>query len=410
METKSIISFCEKLKCKSVVAIFDCCYSGSTELDKKIKYDEVNNISDYVGKGIEILASTACDDVSRLGPEGNHSLFTGALSSAMLFPKKIKQGRVSLQDIVVHTRELIDTWNISNKSETQKPVIRGRMTGTLYFDVAEYEEYKQQKLCWETNDYKVCSVEPLNSLEEKRLCVFVIIDKEQDVENLSAFTLEISKRIKKADVYSNEKSERRFKGKKASAIWCYFGIDQEDIINHLYYAYSIWADKSVQKKYYRDNNSACIVNGVWICENTSYAMLKKMNESTISREEYIQLNKSLLFSEMTLMDEITNGLQEVKNNNMELTELLLNCIPKAKEIKKKYLEMTDLDVSPVDLKEWSDEIMAAAGYVLDIALILEKCDKKENLSERELWLIQNAERQYNMTLDAIKNVEKDLFF
>lgn len=410
IELNSIIRYCRNLRCKTTIAIFDCCYSGSTNLYESDSFSIEKNISDYVGAGVEIMSSTSKDDISRLGSNGTHSLFTGALSSAIMLPRNIKKGKISLKDISDHTRSIIEAWNISNLQESQRPVIRNNMSGTVYFTVEEYVPYVTEKIAWETEEYTVWSVEPLSSLTEKRLSVFVFTGSKKTPELISKYTQEIIKRIKRADVYSTKQSECRFRRKKAVAIWCYFGCDEEDIINHIYYTNSIWAEKSVQTKYYRRNKEARIIDGIWICENSSYNMLKSMCNPTVSREEYIRLNKTLMFEEMSVMRKLQHDLQEVLNDILDKKSFINQHNSEMRRIKSLYLKLTELDVPPTDLRAWSDEILNAAGYVLDIACILENCAIIKDISQREMWLIQNAIDKYNNALENIKKVENNGLF
>ncbi len=325
IDFNSVIQYCKKMNCKTVINIFDCCYSGGAKIGESTSFSVENQISEYVGAGVEIMSSTAKDDISRLGPNGTHSLFTGALSSAIMLPGNIKKGKISLKDIGDYTRKLIETWNASNLQESQRPVIRNNMSGTVYFDVVEYTQYETKKISWVQEEYTVYAVEPLSSLEEKRLSVFIVVNSKCSLESISKYTQAIAKKLRYADVYSTESSERRFIGKKAVAIWCYFGYDQEDIVNHIYFAHSIWAEKSVQAKYYKDNRNTKIIDGICVCVNSSYSMLKKLSEPTVSREEFIRLNKSLMFEEMEIMRNLQNDLQEILNGSLDKISFIDEC-------------------------------------------------------------------------------------
>lgn len=58
-------------------------------------------------------------------------------------------------------------------------------------------------------------------------------------------------------------------------MWCYFAIDESDLIHHLRYAYTIWGKNGdIKQLYFKENRNACVENGIYIFQNTSYAMLK----------------------------------------------------------------------------------------------------------------------------------------
>ena len=58
---------------------------------------------------------------------------------------------------------------------------------------------------------------------------------------------------------------------------------------------------------------------------------------------------------------------------------------------------------PDDLYEWTNEIANLAGWIVDLSLLLE-----DNVGERELWLINNAVRQYNESLIRLKSLEEKI--
>lgn len=65
----------------------------------------------FAGHGIAVYASSSDDEVSRLGPNGNHSMFTGALSSAIISPSIVHKGQIALEDIYRETQRLVQAWN-----------------------------------------------------------------------------------------------------------------------------------------------------------------------------------------------------------------------------------------------------------------------------------------------------------
>lgn len=288
IELQSVIDFIEKLPAKNKIVILDCCYSGDfkTAGARSMHFEE--SMEEFAGRGIAIMASLSADEVSRLGPNGNHSMFTGALSTAIAIRKKVSKGRTSLNDIYDETLQLVNAWNRANPGKEQQPIFRSSLGGTIFFQVEEYQPYEQKNYTYETDAYKIVSVEPLSTMNIKRLCAFVILKKEVEQQDLAMITKDIADQIKYADIYSTEKSEALLAGQPAKAVWCYFGRDERDITNHLHYAYTILAaDDEMKRKYYREYKHATVVDDIYIYENPDYTMLKKMQESSMSREEFI---------------------------------------------------------------------------------------------------------------------------
>lgn len=236
--------------------------------------------------------------------------------------KKVRKGKTSLNNIYDGMMHLVEAWNRENPGKEQQPIFRSSIGGTIYFQVENYQPYEQMKFSLETDDYRIVNVEPLSSRDIKRLCAFVIPKGKDDLLDLPVITKEIAEKIKYAEIYSTKSSEERFEGQPARAVWCYFGRDDSDIVNHLYYAYTIWAaDKEMRCVNFKSNKNAIVSDDIYIYENTSYDMLKKMQEPRQTREEFIEENKQLLAVIVTLAEKFVVDLQEVANNTLTIYEM-----------------------------------------------------------------------------------------
>ena len=107
----------------------------------------------------------------------------------------------------------------------------------------EYKPYEPEHISVENEKYKVTNVKPLSTASEKSAALHVNMP--------------------------------------AKAVWCYFGMDENDMVNHTHAYYTIWAADDVKNKYYRENTNAEVVDGIYIFKNTSYDLVRKMQEHTI---------------------------------------------------------------------------------------------------------------------------------
>lgn len=409
VELQSVIDFVEKLSAKNKIVILDCCYSGNfkTAGSRIMHFEE--SMGEFVGHGIAIMASSAADEVSRLGPNGNHSMFTGALSTAIALNKKVKKGKTSLDDIYDEMMHLVKAWNKENPGKEQQPIFRNSLGGTIYFQVEEYHPYNQMEYTYENDEYRIVSVEPLSTLSIKRLCAFVIPKKDGSLLDLPDITKRIAERIKYAEIYSTQKSEEILCGQPAKAVWCYFGHDESDIINHLHYAYTIWAaNDEMRQLYFKSNKNAVVADGIYIYENKSYDMLKKMQEPAQTREEFIEENKKLLAVIVTLAEKFVNDLLEVANNLLTIEDIQERYGAWIVKVRRKFIELSDGDIAPDDLHDWTEEIMNLAGWVADMALLLENKNGNGIIGNRETWLIKHAVNHYHQTMEKIKRIEDEI--
>lgn len=396
---QSVIDYVNKLPARSKLVILDCCYAGdfSTTGAREMHFEEM--MSDFAGKGIAVLASSAADEVSRLEQDGNYSMFTGAVSSAIMF--KQKSSGITLDDIYNDVMSIVKVWNTRYPDKAQQPIFRSTLGGTLYFRTGEERPRQQLEMRISFGEYRLVKMKSISNNTEKRLAAFVITPEKPEVGRLALITKQVADIVKYSDPSGSRKTE------SAKAVWCYYGIDESDIINSLHYAYTIWgADDHIREKYFKQNRNASVVDDIYVFENTSYDMLRKMQEPTKSREDYIANNRRLLALIVSLAERFVYDLQEVFNHTQTKDALQEKYGPWIREVRKRYMELSDEDVPPVDLHDWAEEIYSLAGWVLDLSLYLEKDDEQPVFGDNAEWLLKNGVKRYHDSMEKLKQIEE----
>lgn len=389
---QSVIDFTEKLPAKNKIVILDCCYSGDFRASGAKQLNFEQSLSEFVGHGIAVMASSAADEVSRLGTDGKYSLFTSALATAMTQNRGKRKGYRSLYELNEEVQRLLDCWNKQYPEKAQHSVFRSRMGGTIYFPVETHQEKQarekeQREIMWKTADYQVIQVKDISTRQMKRLSAFIVCHDHTDMTKLADYTKEIAGRL------------------RARAVWCYFGADDRDIQNSLHYAYTIWAaDAEIKRLYFKEHHDAREIQGIYVWENSCYEMLKQMQEPSMTREEFILTNKKLLALIVSKAEAYIVDLQEVANRTLDLHEMKERYRTWSLEVRKLYLELTDGDIAPEDLHDWSEEILNLAGWVLDLGLWLEYKQSSDEISESELWLIKRTVGEYCESLEKARKM------
>lgn len=403
---QSIVNFMENLQIKNKIVILDCCYSGDFFVSdtKEMKLDEA--ISTFAGAGTVVLASSASDENSWLGPGKNHSLYTGMLATAMTLKRRIRKGRVFLTDINEEVIQIARAWNAQNPNRIQHPIYRANTGGTICFEVKKYNPYETLQICQETDKYTIKSVEPLSSLEEKRLAVFVLVKEKCDAKKLASMTRKIASDVKEANVFSTKTSEERFKDTAARAVWCYFGYDESDIVNHRYFARSIWCvDGAGRRKYFKKQKEASVIRNIWVSLDPLYETVRKLQQSDISNEEFQHRAKKLLSKTVSMAEKYIADIREIDNQTQTIADIRRNYGKWIQEVYEEYYRMTELPVAPNELHDWFGAIENLAGCILDMAILL---NKDKEYADNERWLIQNCIRRYNEGLEKLKELDENL--
>ena len=436
---QSMIDYVSRLAAGGKILILDCCYSGGFDGKgpRKLKFDQA--FSEFAGKGIAVMASTSADETARLWPERKCSVFTGALSQAIMeltapsaegqtsallegqTPVPIEDqisspltagitrsaGRVSLNDIYDVMMRIITIRNYHEPARQQYPVFRSSIGGTIYFGTTDKVQESgkiQHKCTGNIHHYK-----SLDTQKEKRLAVFVILpptDKHSgtpagiSTDELASAARDIVGRI-------------RTEGMEEDVVWCYFGADEGDILNSLHYAYTIWtATEEMRSKYYGRNAAAVVCDGVYVFRNTSYDLLKRIQAPTKTREEFVRDVKKLLALIVSNAESFVYDLQEVKNRTRTMAEMRALYYPWIGRVKSLYIKLSDEDIAPNDLHDWAEAIYDLAGWATDLAILFEgKCGDERasalNDHAEKSILIDHTIRRYHEAIERVRQTEAE---
>ena len=402
---QNIVDYMGNLKAKNKIIILDCCYSGKFGVSGVRQINLEDAISTFVGTGTTVFASSAADEKSWLSPDGTHSLYTGMMTTAITMKWRSRKGKISLADInegVVHIAKI---WNEKNPDKIQHPIYRANTGGTIYFEVEKYHPYQTLQVYRKTEKYIIRNVEPLSSLQEKRLSVFVLVHNKCKEKELAKFTREIVDYVKYTNVFSNKASELRFKGMPARSVWCYFGYDESDMVNHRYFARTIWClDSESRKKYFSKQKNTSIIRNIWISVDSGYEFVRKLQQVDMTKEEFQYQAKRVLSQTVSMAEKYITDIREIDNQTKTISEIRRTYDAWIREVYEEYYKMTEMSMAPDELRDWFNEVENLTGCVLDMAVLLNKDDE---YIDGNRWLIQNNIRRYYESLEKLKEMEAE---
>ena len=430
IELQSVIDYMTHIPAGAKIVILDCCYSGGFEGAGPGRLDFDQTVSAFAGKGIAIIASSSADELSRSGPGGEYSIFTIMLAHSIMEGHGPLQDKVSLAEIYASMMEMMGRWNAAHPDRQQHPVFRSSTLGTIFFPLQENAvqkrtEQAQRTIEWQRDPdnaadnaanhaaYRVHSVKPLDNAAEKRIAVFVVVDEgTASVQRLSQITREIADRITSPapagpsrDTGSGSGS-RSGRGAEQDVIWCYFGYDTSDLRRGLHIAYTIWCrTDALRAKYYRKNQYASVEDGIYLFQNTSYAILKDMQRPTKAREQVAADHQKLLALIVTEAEKFVYDLQEVRNCTLSLSRMRSSYGDWIKNVKSLYIRLSEEEPAPDDLYDWAEEVLDLAGWVADLAILFEGSHTgSAELTDNERWLINHSIRRYFDAIEKLRNM------
>ena len=396
---QDIVNCIESLSCKNKVLIFDCCYAGNFEASEIKKWNIEEELEQFVGTGIAIMGSSASDEQSFFLKEG--SIFTQAVCNAFCSKSLIKGGKISLEDIIFEVRIFMKKWNERYPEQRQHVICRSSIGGTIFFRVEEEIQEKVPKLIYAGEDYEIKNVKSIGTISEKRLCVFICLNKEISEEESIKFTKRIVKQVRYLRI--SEKEKKQFFRKSADAIWCYFAKDEHDSLYSSYYQYTIWGKtRKERQKYFRKDRNAKVSNEIYIWKNPDYELIRKIQSQEESYETCERESKELLQKILLKAQEFVQVMEEVQNQKILIAEIKEEYQEWIEEVRRLYLKLSDQPIPPDELYDWIQDVFSLAGWILDIAIVL----KKEKIDSGDSWMLKNAIKNYYEELEKLKKYKK----
>lgn len=78
-------------------------------------------------------------------------------------------------------------------------------------------------------------------------------------------------------------------------------------------------------------------------------------------------------------------------------------------VKHEYIRLSDMEIPPDDIHDWAEEILSLSGWVVDISIYLNDCEKEGGVSESKRWLIKKAVRNYYDSLERLRVLEEGMY-
>ncbi|MGG4392113.1 caspase family protein [Priestia megaterium] len=411
ISTQEFIKHCEMIPAKSKAMFLDCCHSGNYSVNGTSKFDINKTVAEFQGKGYAVFASSKPEQYSYGHPDKPISVFTSFLGDAFRDKHIIKKGKVTLHDIQKLVSLYLEVWNKKNPDIQQHPIFRANMGGTIFFDVQDYEPYYTSKIYEEYDDFIIYTVDPVHTGSKKRYAVKVILKEPFSLKEIGKISLEVKDKVRSADVYNNEISERKWKGKLANIIWVYFGRDESDMLRGNFLCHTTWVDdKQDKKKWYEvDNKDTFLLNNIHYNLHSYYEQLKVFNdENRESKDKLVFKTREILTHMLSSAESVISLYREYKNEILSEEDLINKMEHLISEIEKYYFISHDIGIAPDDLHFLDQACRTLIGTIYDFTLFYNKRYVSKRTEENRKVCMEMAIKQYYLDLDEVKKIEEQL--
>ena len=410
IKTQELIKYLDNINAKNKVLFLDCCLAGNFTVDGTAVFNINESVDEFAGRGYAVLASCNAQQYSYGHPDKPISLFTSFLCQALTHNLVIKEGKKSLNDIHKLLFMLLEIWNKNNPTQVQTPVYRANMGGTIYFDVQEYHPYVAEKFFSECESYIIYSVEPVHIAIAKRFSVQVILKQPMSFSEIAIINHEIVQTVKYLKIYENKEQEEKWENKSANLVFCYFGLDETDMINTNYLCHTTWADEMQDKNQWYPLYKNCeVIDDIHFNVHSYYESLKSFTEEhTATKEKVIVETRVIITRMVTLAEQIISLYNEYLNDTKSESDFKDDMARITPELSELYFAETDLDISPNDLKEWSQLCSNLAGTIHDFTLYYGQNSFSKRTPENRKACMDMSIRQYYKDLEKLKAIDSSL--
>ena len=406
IELQNLIDTIDQFQIKNKIVILDSCHSGSFALDNVPAIDINETVEHFAGRGFAVMASCGSEQKSGFDEDMGISLYTSFVCEALTSRFLIRKGKKSLEAINEAVFRFAEVSNKKKGYNFQQPIFRSSMGGTIFFDVEEYNPYKVAKIYEETDNYIIYSVEPVHATV-KRLSVKVILRFQSSMEQIAEIATEINNKVLNYEVHQNKTAEARFKGRAASIVWCYFGYDEDDMVDCNYICYTTWVDHSQDKdQWYSKSKNSAMVNGVYFHINSLYESIKQLKNNDMSTEDFINITREYTANLISAAEQYIKIFREYRNNTITEEQLIDKVSFVNVEISKLFRKQANLPIPPKELHDWANKHSEISGTIYDFSLYYNKKNLNVWTSENRMRLLISAIKKYEEGLEELKKIDK----
>jgi len=408
--TQTVIEKVDAINAKSKIMVLDTCMAGSFKLDMENDKLFDRTIKSSASKGLAILASCSCEQLSRFSLERPISLFTEFFCSAVENNTLTRRGRKTWHDIQQLTSLYLHNWSSRHTSIEQTPIFRSCMIGTIYFDVADYIPYYRGAIFEENADYVIYSAEPSHSSIAKRYSVKVILKRPCTFEDVAKINLEIVKKAQKFELYSTQGQEAKWKGRKVDLVFCFCGYSEQDVENANWYCRTTWADSDQDKSHwYKCGKYDEIISGIKFCANPHYDYFVAFNmEHTIDREDLWEQTNNIISKIVVSAEKVIGLFNEYQNGTFSEEDFIRHSSSSMKAIEEGFWAEGSLELPPTELHEWSCACSGLVGTIHDFTLFYNSKSMTSRTQANRDQCMKLHIKQYYSDLEKVRILEEKL--
>ncbi|WP_411738486.1 hypothetical protein [Peribacillus sp. S4] len=226
---------------------------------------------------------------------------------------------------------------------------------------------------------------------------------------MSKLSIWIRDKIKTAEVYKNQRSSERWKGKLANIVWIYFGFDESDMKRGNFICHTTWCDDNQNKDWWYnvDSSNKFMIKDTHFYVHAYYESVKTLNqENTANKEELMLAVKEISRTMLKSAEEIISLYNEYTNSIISEQSLVEQIEPALSKIEEFFMASTESKLAPNDLHDLMQDYSNIFATIHDFTLYYNKKHLSQRTPENRKACMEMTIKNYYAELEEIVELER----
>ena len=147
-----------------------------------------------------------------------------------------------------------------------------------------------------------------------------------------------------------------------------------------------------------------MIDDIYVFWNSSYGIVKELQKTDTPDEQIIGEYQALSNQLIGKAEEFRAALNEVENGLLAFDIVQREYRDWIRQVRMLYFKLSDVPVAPLSSSRWSEAVLDLAGWVVDLAVLLEQKRNREDPGAR--WILRQTLRRYEQALETLGRMER----
>lgn len=257
------------------------------------------------------------------------------------------------------------------------------------------------------NRYHVLQIEDVSHGTAKRYSADLLVNETLDKHEIRQIVRAETEILKVKEIYRNEQTESRWRGKRAHVVWLFLFSSREDFADYNPFCRSQWIDDELSSRSSPTRlKGDDAIDNIVIDWSKDYSAKKNLYDNFhVSRDDYLDQASDILASLTHVVLQAIALTKRMEADEMTYDDYLAQMKQIEPEITALDERASNIGVPPPELKPFTEAFRSMVGYAYNITLPFSERGRTTWQKRNRQLLVNQAIRYY---LREQKHVETEL--